>query len=382
MKIIIFTSFYGSGYGLGYSAQKEAEELSKVNGNKVTVVYIEKDQSITLDKKITYHQLKKIKLPLIDIVDFYFKLNKNAKIIDVNSFDLIYIQSLEFGLFKFSKIKKPIFYFSRSTIKGISDCFEKNSIKISILKKIINKILIKLEKRIFLYSKKIFVKSEIMKNEVCLLYGVDSSKIVLITGGIDKQDFWAMSNDEIRKLKTKYSIQLEKNIILYAGRIIPQKGLVYLIKCLPSMILEKISFCFVVVGEIKDEKYFKKIKSLIAKNNLEKYIIFIGHVNQCEVNKFINLADVVASPSLYEPFGMINLQAAILGKKILISSHVGALNILSQYDKIKIISNFSLNEIEKELKDLIRMDASGLSFNGSLYSWGNVARSLLKAFDD
>ena len=380
MKILMFTSFYGSGYGLGYSAKKEAEELSKIENNEIMVVFIEKEKDINFDKKIKYYQLRKIKFPIIDIIDFYFKLNKEIKNINPNSFDSIYIQSLEFGLLKFSKIKKPIFYFSRSTIKGVVNCFYKNNIKISFLKKIINKILIKLEKRIFLYSKKVFVKSEIMKNEVNLLYNINNDKIITIIGGIDKCDFRKISKNEINKSKEKYNILLQKNIILYAGRIVPQKGLFYFIKCLPDMVLENNNFCLVVIGSINDKKYFKQIESFIIKNKLEKYILLIGHINQSDVYKFMNLADIFISPSLYEPFGMVNLQAAILGKKILTSYYVGSLSILSSYNKIKIINNFSSKEILQKTKELIKISNNDFLFDLSLYSWKNVAKSLVDAF--
>lgn len=383
MKIIIFSSFYGSGYGLGYSAQKEAEELSKIKDNDVSVVYIEKENNIFLNERITYYKVEKSNLPLFDIVDFYFKLNRELKAIDINSFDLIYIQSLEFGLLRFSKIKKPIFYFSRSTIQGIVHCFDKNNIRIRFLKRIINKILIRLEKRIFLYSKKIFVKSELMKNEVHSLYNVDYNKIILITGGIDRHDFNnIVSENEIDVIRKKYNIPLQKNLILYAGRIIPQKGLIYIIKCLPRLILENIDFRLIIIGAVNDKKYFRQIESIIIKNQLEKFIILVGHVDQGDVYKFMNLADILVSPSLYEPFGMVNLQAAILGKKILISRYVGSLSILNLYNKIKIVENFSTDEITNKLKELIKLETNNLSFDFSFYSWKRVANSLSDIFNN
>ncbi|MDP2762916.1 MAG: glycosyltransferase family 4 protein, partial [Enterobacteriaceae bacterium] len=332
MKIIIFTSFYGSGYGLGYSAYKEINEFFK-KGHDVTVVYINKIENIRQNKKIKLIHLPKINKPFFDIIDYYIKLKKFSVKNNLNNYDIIYIQSLEFGLLNFSKIKTPIFYFSRSTIRGISDCYGRYGVKVSLTKKIINAFLIVLEKRLLHYCNNVFVKSNLMAEELIKFYNIQAKKIRVIYSGVDDRDFKKISSKtNIDNIKKKYGVNSKDYILIYAGRIVPQKGLIYLIQSL-KLFKKDINYRLLVVGRIFDSLYYESIKKYIKANNLDDKIQFIGHINQFNMFKVLNISSVVISPSLYEPFGMINIQAAVLDKVIITTKSVGSNEILKKYNK-------------------------------------------------
>ena len=212
MKIIIFTSFYGSGYGLGYSAYKEANEFCKA-GHDITVVYINKEEDIQLNEKILFFHLPKVNFPFFDIIDYFFKLRKFFNKKKLNGYDIIYIQSLEFGLLSLAKIKTPIFYFCRSSIRGISCFFKKYDIKNSITKKIINIFLVILEKRLLNCSRTIFVKSKLMADELMRFYQTQPKNIKVIYGGIDDKDFNKISREEeINEIRKRYRVKYNYSI--------------------------------------------------------------------------------------------------------------------------------------------------------------------------
>ena len=120
MKILMLTSRFGSGYGMGYSSYKEAKSFADL-GHEVTVAHCNLDIDVYVDNRMKFIYLPIRKTKFIDFVFFYFSLRTFfKKVIKVNKFDLIYIQSLEFGLLNLSAIKQPIFYFSRSSMIGLN----------------------------------------------------------------------------------------------------------------------------------------------------------------------------------------------------------------------------------------------------------------------
>lgn len=379
MKIIIFSSFYGSGYGLGYSAYKEINEFFE-KGHDITVVYIDKIENIRQNEKIKFIHLPKISKPFFDIIDYYIKLKKFFAKNNLNNYDIIYIQSIEFGLLNFSKIKTPIFYFSRSTIKGISDCYRRYGVKVSLTKKIINALLIILEKRLLYYCSNVFVKSNLMAEELIKFYNIQTKKIRVIYGGIDDRDFKKIFlTTNINDLKKRYGINLKNHVLIYAGRIVPQKGLIYLIQSL-KLLKKDNNFCLLVAGKAFDFLYFESIKKYIEANNLNDKIQFIGHINQFDMYKLLNLSSVVISPSLYEPFGMINIQAAFLDKVIITTESVGSNEILKKYNKIIVVKPASPSELADGIKKAMLLCNIKSNNNFYNYSWEKAAHEILNLF--
>jgi len=379
----MLTSRYGFGYGMGYSAYKEAMALADL-GVSVTVVHCFNSPEISMffDSRINTIYLPIIKLPLIGFFVYYFKLKNFLKNdLKIQEFDLIYLQSLEFGLLDLKKIKIPIYYFARSTMIGLQKTLQMEHIKKSFLNKIIHFVLACLEKRCMQYAKLIFVKSIIMAKEVESLYNINSRKIVTVMGGIDEVNFKITNSPFNKDLREKLFIPSSAKIILYAGRIVPQKGLIYLIKA-SLQLLKNYNFVVVIAGSCTDKHYLKSITKLLKNNIHKKSFYFLGHVKQMEMSSIFNIADCIVTPSLYEPFGMVNLQAAFLGKALITTNTTGSIDVLRDYQKLTIVQSGSVEAISDSLERilLIKDNVDMRPYDFSQYSWMNVARKILRLF--
>ncbi len=375
----MLTSRFGFGYGMGYAAYKEVVALVSL-GHSVTVVhcYSSPDIAQFYDKKITVIYLPIKNIPLIGFIFFFFKLKNFFKEkINLEKFDSIYIQSLEFGLLDMARINTPIFYFARSSMIGLQNVLRSEGVKISSLAKVIHLVLVTLERRCMRYSKMIFVKSRKMVSEISTLYGINLNKIKIIAGGIDTNDFQIQKKSSCEEFKRKLRIPQDSYIVLYAGRIVPQKGLIYLIEA-SLCLLREFNFIIVIAGANLSESYKKKVKNLLDKNIYQKHFYFLGHVKQRDMSLILNLADCIVTPSLYEPFGMVNLQAAFLGKKIITTDVVGSIDLLANYRNMKIIKAGSATAIALALKEelLLRPQNNLLPLDSSTYSWKSVAEEL------
>ena len=278
-------------------------------------------------------------------------------------------------------IRIPVFYFARSTILGPLKVLKREKVRASLLMRLIRLLLVYCERRCMKYCTKLFVKSKSMINEVCELYGADSEKVVIVTGGIDSNDFFSRCSSSRLATKRRLGIPLNTFVVLYAGRIIPQKGLLYLIQATLNLQKEK-SLSVVIAGETFNQEYAMKVRALIDKSIYRRSYYFLGHIDQLTISSVIDIANCLVTPSLYEPFGMVNLQAAFLKKTVITTNRVGSIDILAEYENKKIVEARSTSAIELALREVLSSERLKVwhTVDFKKYSWQNVAKQLLYQF--
>jgi len=376
MKICIFTPFYTSGYGTGYSVQKEAEYLHKL-GHDITVVHSEKNFKTPRNSNISFFYFEYVNTPILNI--YLMKRNIEKAIIKATEqkkgFDVFYGQALEFGLINFKILEEaPHIYFARSTIKGARASCLKHGIRDGAGRMLISFFLIFLEKRCLKNSKIIFVKSRIMQRELSQLYKVNISKIKILRGAIDKNDFPLLSAQKKSKILKEVGLSMRGSIILYVGRISPVKGIETLVKSFAEITRAGLSCTLLLVGgSMKRGKYYEKILRLIRNLNLENRVKIIGFVPQLEVYKYYNIADIVIIPSIYEPFGMVLYQALRYKKCIICTDVVGALESINPGENIKILPAGSVHRMTEIMKDLLE-GRRNASREYELISWEDMTK--------
>ena len=116
-----------------------------------------------------------------------------------------------------------------------------------------------------------------------------------------------------------------EQIILFLGRIHPQKGIDLLIR---AFALSGISspWKIVIAGPEEVPKYACELKQLVEDNNLENQVEFIGPVYGEEKYKWYKRAWVVAVPSHTEVVGMVNLEAGACGTPTITTRPTGLFN--------------------------------------------------------
>jgi alpha-maltose-1-phosphate synthase len=149
--------------------------------------------------------------------------------------------------------------------------------------------------------------SESMKEDVQSLYGVEPDRIRVIHNGIDPEEYRPRSDPAaIRAL----GIDPERPIVLFVGRITRQKGILHLVRAIrhldPGM---QVVLC---AGAPDTPEIGAEMTTLVeeARRKADAEVIWIAEMLPKEV--VITLyahADVFVCPSVYEPFGIINLEA-------------------------------------------------------------------------
>jgi glycosyltransferase involved in cell wall biosynthesis len=129
-----------------------------------------------------------------------------------------------------------------------------------------------------------------------------------------------VNDQDITNLKKRLQIE-GKKVVLYVGRFITLKGVHSLIEALDHLSGKDIKF--VLVG---DGKTRKTLETLVKSKREEDRVIFTGM--ETDTAPFYKMADVTVVPSAREPFGNVNLEAALAGSPIIASKIDGIPEII------------------------------------------------------
>ena len=152
----------------------------------------------------------------------------------------------------------------------------------------------------------IIAVSQQMKTDVIEAYGVAPEKVTVIHNGIDPE-FYKPTFDT--DLLLEYGINPEIPFVLFVGRITRQKGISQLISA--AKYFNKNCQVVLCAGTPDTEEIAKETEILIQELQSQRDgIILISEMLPREKIKVLySHARVFACPSLYEPFGIINLEA-------------------------------------------------------------------------
>jgi len=151
-------------------------------------------------------------------------------------------------------------------------------------------------------AKRVIVTSEAMRREVLDQFHLPQEKVNVIPNAIDLEKFnLEVDTDRVR---SKYALPYEK-VVLFVGRLTPQKGAEYLIRAAP-MILERHPEAKIVIAG--DGWLREDLETLAKRVDKTGKILFTGFLSDRELIEIMLCADVLVVPSVYEPFGIVALE--------------------------------------------------------------------------
>ncbi len=147
----------------------------------------------------------------------------------------------------------------------------------------------------------------------------------MVPNGVDTKSYDA-ANSDMKAFRSRYALPEEK-IVLYVGRLVYEKGIHILINAVPK-ILSKVNAKFIIVGS----GYMKEqLLNIVRSMGLEHKVLFEGFVDEDSLIKLQKAADVSVVPSLFEPFGIVALEA-MAAKSPVVVSDTGGLSEIVEHD--------------------------------------------------
>ena len=147
--------------------------------------------------------------------------------------------------------------------------------------------------------------------------------------------------------------KIEKKIVnlLFVGRLVNRKGLIYLLKAVKKILTINHNIKLIIIGDgpekLKSEKYVKK-------NNLGKFIEFKGEIFGKERINYYQRSDIFCAPYTDEAFGITILEALSCGVPVVGFRNEAFSEILKGYPYPKLfVKNKNFLELSLALNQLI-----------------------------
>ena len=178
-----------------------------------------------------------------------------------------------------------------------------------------------LENKAYNSADGIIAVSEQMREDVIEAYGVDPKKVTVIHNGIDPEFYQPTFDTE---LLVSLGIDPAIPFVLFVGRITRQKGISGLIEA--AQYFNKNCQIVLCAGAPDTKEIELETELLIAnlKKEREGVILISEMLPREKIKVLYSHARVFACPSLYEPFGIINLEAMACETPV-VGSHVGGI---------------------------------------------------------
>ncbi|MGM7635564.1 glycosyltransferase [Bacillus sp. Hm123] len=230
-----------------------------------------------------------------------------------------------------------------------------------------------IEKQLFNQSDCLIVCSQPMKEEVQTYYLEKPKPIFTIPNGV----FLSEQKGMVRwKNSSPYVFSI--------GRMVKEKGFHLLIEVAENM-LKKCNIQFIIAGKGPLLDYFRKE---VEKRNLEGMVQFVGFVTDEERWQLFTGCEIAVFPSLYEPFGIVALEA-MAAQKPVVASRTGGLKSFVQHEETGLLFTpgdqqslqLQLERLlhDRELADRMRMN--GYDLAKTVYSWEKISGQTKQVYD-
>lgn len=159
------------------------------------------------------------------------------------------------------------------------------------------------------------------RDDIIRLFNVDPKRVPMIPNGIDTTEYQATSAPEVLR---KYEIDPERPYVLFVGRVTRQKGVLYLLKAIPR--IDPRMQIVLAAGEADTPELQAEFEGQVQALQAQRPgVVFIPQMLPLDTKVALYAhATVFCCPSIYEPFGIINLEAMACGTPV-VGSAVGGI---------------------------------------------------------
>ena len=156
----------------------------------------------------------------------------------------------------------------------------------------------------------VLVCSHYMRDHVADVLDLDEDRIAVIPNGIDPGDLQPVQ--DLEALRAQFATPREK-LVLLVGRLVYEKGFQHALEALagPDGVIARVGGVrFLVAGSGTHEW---ELKDQAQRLSLMDHGTFMGWIGDDVLHSLYRIADLTVVPSIYEPFGLVALEAMASG---------------------------------------------------------------------
>lgn len=158
-----------------------------------------------------------------------------------------------------------------------------------------------------------------MKDELIKL-GFPTEKIQVCYNGVDPQKYNPenVNSEDVKKIRESYGIKEDEPMILFVGRLVGVKGVDKLIMAMPHVLQKYPKAKLVVVGVGDLQEYLTNLVKIMRLQDIVK--LNFNFISEEERILHYAACDVAVFPSLYEPFGIVALEAMSMERPVVVGA--------------------------------------------------------------
>ncbi len=162
----------------------------------------------------------------------------------------------------------------------------------------------------FILADRVIAVSEWAKHDIAK-YGVDMGRIETIPNGVDADEFHTGGGG---------------GFLLFVGRLVPQKGIPYLLDAMPLVLKEHPGARLVLAGR---GSLHDSLKRKAARMGLGGSVIFSGYMEEEALKDAYGACDLFVLPSTVEPFGIVVVEAMASGRPVVCTDSGGVREVVA-----------------------------------------------------
>ena len=241
-----------------------------------------------------------------------------------------------------------------------------------------------IERRLVHEAQRVIVTSEYMAKQILESFDVSLEKVDVVPNGVDTDRFDQYDGMDLSDFRARFA-RPEQRIVYYVGRVEYQKGVHTLLEAVPAVLAKVPEARFVMAGRGGELDNLRRQANQLG---LESSVLFTGFISDSDRDRLYRVADVAVFPSLYEPFGIVALEA-MAARCPLVVSEVGGLKEVVRYcedgwtvhpgspDSVAWGIVRALTGPEEARK----MAAAGYRMVCEQYNWDSIAAQTIAAYE-
>lgn len=169
--------------------------------------------------------------------------------------------------------------------------------------------------------------SQFMHDEVREYFNVPPDKIDVVPNGVDTAPFDALDKVDLSEFRARWA-RPDERIVFNVGRVVEEKGAHLIVEAAPRVLAEMPNVKFIIAGK---GWLVDRLRQRVWELGVQDKVNIAGFVSDPDRDRLLKVADAAIFPSLYEPFGIVALEA-MAAKCPVIVSEVGGLKEVVQHD--------------------------------------------------
>jgi glycogen(starch) synthase len=225
--------------------------------------------------------------------------------------------------------------------------------------------------------------SHYMRSHVADIYDLPEDSVRVIPNGIDAKDLQPI--EDLDTLRARFAAPSEP-LVLLVGRLDYYKGFQLALEALPNVMRTVPDLRFLVAGSGPHEQ---ELQDQAARLGIDGRGTFLGWIGDDVLHSLYRIADLCVVPSLYEPFGLVALEAMASGCPCIVADTGGLREVVPEGGRVGLRFNGGDAEhlgvmierllVDTELRDRLVAEASEhvLSFD-----WSEIARQTAAVYGE